>query len=58
MDAIRIESLTKKYRDLVAVDSLSLSVGRGQLLSLLGVTGKEDLKWVTGMIHTKCRAGS
>ena len=39
MDAIRIDGLTKKYRDVVAVDNLSLSVRKGELLSLLGVNG-------------------
>ena len=36
---IRIENLTKKYKDVVAVDSLSLSVSGGELFSLLGVNG-------------------
>ena len=39
MDAIRIENLTKKYKDVVAVDNLCLSVRKGELLSLLGVNG-------------------
>ena len=39
MDAIRIEDLTKKYKDVVAVDNLSLSVRKGELFSLLGVNG-------------------
>ena len=39
MDAIRIESLTKKYKEVVAVDNLSLSVHKGELFSLLGVNG-------------------
>jgi len=39
MDAIRIEGLTKKYKDVVAVDDLSLSVCEGELFSLLGVNG-------------------
>jgi ABC-2 type transport system ATP-binding protein len=39
MDAIRIEDLTKKYKDVVAVDNLSLSVQKGELFSLLGVNG-------------------
>ncbi len=39
MDAIRIEGLTKKYKDVVAVDNLSLSVRKGELFSLLGVNG-------------------
>ena len=39
MDAIRIEGLTKKYKDVVAVDNLSLSVHKGELFALLGVNG-------------------
>ena len=39
MDAIRIEGLTKKYQDVVAVDDLSLCVHKGELFSLLGVNG-------------------
>lgn len=39
MDAIVIKELTKKYKDVTAVDGLSLSVKEGELLSLLGVNG-------------------
>lgn len=39
MEAIRIEGLTKKYKDTVAVDDLSLTVEKGELLALLGVNG-------------------
>lgn len=39
MDAIKIVGLTKKYKDVVAVDNLSLTVSRGELFSLLGVNG-------------------
>ncbi len=39
MSAIVIEKLTKKYRDIVAVDGLSLCIEEGELLSLLGVNG-------------------
>ena len=39
MNAIRIEGLTKRYRDVVAVDNLSLSIEEGELFSLLGVNG-------------------
>ena len=39
MDAIRIENLTKTYKDVVAVDGLNLTVRQGELLSLLGVNG-------------------
>lgn len=39
MDAIKIENLTKKYKDVVAVDHLNLSITKGELFSLLGVNG-------------------
>ncbi len=39
MDAIKIESLSKKYNDTLAVDNLSLTVKKGELFSLLGVNG-------------------
>lgn len=39
MDAIRIENLTKRYKDVTAVDGLSLTVKQGELFSLLGVNG-------------------
>ena len=39
MYAIKTENLTKKYKDTVAVDSLTLSVEKGELFSLLGVNG-------------------
>ena len=39
MDAIRIEGLTKEYKDVVAVDNLYISVRKGELFSLLGVNG-------------------
>ncbi len=39
MHAIKIENLTKCYRDLTAVDSLSLNIEKGELFSLLGVNG-------------------
>ena len=39
MNAITIEGLTKRYRDVVAVDSLSLTIEAGELFSLLGVNG-------------------
>ena len=39
MDAIVIKELTKKYKDITAVDGLSLSIKDGELFSLLGVNG-------------------
>ena len=39
MNAIEIRNLTKKYKDVVAVDSLTLDVKEGELFSLLGING-------------------
>ena len=39
MEAIKIDSLTKRYKKIVAVDNLSLSINEGELFSLLGVNG-------------------
>lgn len=38
-EAIKTVGLTKKYKGLTAVDSLDLTVGQGELFSLLGVNG-------------------
>ncbi|NLV58477.1 MAG: ATP-binding cassette domain-containing protein [Clostridiales bacterium] len=39
MDSIVISNLTKKYKDVTAVDRLSLSIRAGEIFSLLGVNG-------------------
>ena len=39
MSAIKIEGLTKRYRNIVAVDDLHLTIEDGELFSLLGVNG-------------------
>lgn len=39
MDAIKTVGLTKKYKDLVAVNDLNLEVKQGELYSLLGING-------------------
>jgi len=39
MEAIKTIDLTKKYKDLVAVDKLNLQIEQGELFSLLGVNG-------------------
>ncbi len=39
MEAIKIEGLTKKYKDTLAVDGLTLSIEQGELFALLGVNG-------------------
>ncbi len=39
MEIIKTIDLTKRYKDLVAVDKLNLTIHRGELFSLLGVNG-------------------
>ena len=39
MNSIRINNLTKIYKDVVAVDNLNLEIKEGELFSLLGVNG-------------------
>ena len=39
MDAIKIIGLTKRYKDVTAVNNLSLTVNEGELISLLGTNG-------------------
>ena len=39
MNAIETTGLTKKYKDLIAVDRLDLNIKEGELFSLLGVNG-------------------
>ena len=39
MDAIQITNLTKKYKDITAVDSISLTIKKGEIFGLLGPNG-------------------
>ena len=39
MDAIKTTNLTKRYKDLTAVDHLNLTIHEGELFSLLGING-------------------
>ena len=52
MYAIKTENLTKKYKDITAVDRLNLEVKEGELFSLLGVNGAGKttaIKMLTGI---------
>lgn len=54
MNNIEVDSVTKRFEDLVAVDDLSISVAKGELLGLLGPNGagKSTLtKMISGMIN-------
>lgn len=53
MPAIEIKNLTKKYKDLTAVDGLNLTVEKGELLALLGVNGAgktTTVKMLSGLL--------
>ena len=39
MIAVKTEGLTKKYKDLTAVDGLNLEIQKGEIYALLGVNG-------------------
>lgn len=39
MEMIQINNLTKKYKDVVAVNNLNLKINQGELIALLGVNG-------------------
>ncbi len=39
MDAIKVEKLTKRYKNCIAVDGLDLTIQTGELFALLGVNG-------------------
>jgi len=53
--AIEIKDLTKKFKDLVAVNNLSLNVKKGEIFGLLGPNGagkSTTIKSILGLIHT------
>lgn len=39
MEAIKVENLTKRYKDVTAVDHISFSIEKGELFALLGING-------------------
>ena len=52
MQAIQTHALTKRYREITAVDALDLEIRQGELFSLLGVNGAgktTTLKLLTGL---------
>jgi ABC-type multidrug transport system ATPase subunit len=54
LNDIEVDSVTNGFEDLVAVDDLSISVAKGELLGLLGPNGagKSTLtKMISGMIN-------
>ncbi|PVX25709.1 MAG: export ABC transporter ATP-binding protein [Candidatus Bathyarchaeum sp.] len=54
MNDIEVENVTKRFEDMVAVDSISMSVAKGELFGLLGPNGagKSTLtKMMSGMLN-------
>ena len=54
MNDVEIDSVTKRFEDMVAVDNLSMSVTKGELFGLLGPNGagKSTLtKMISGMLN-------
>jgi ABC-2 type transport system ATP-binding protein len=54
LNGIEVDSVTKRFEDLIAVDDLSISVKNGELLGLLGPNGagKSTLtKMISGMLN-------
>ena len=53
MNAIEIKNLTKKYKDVTAVNSINLQIKQGELFALLGVNGAgktTTIKMLSGLI--------
>ncbi len=58
MEVIKINNLTKEYKDVVAVDNLCLTINEGEIFSLLGVNGAgktTTIKMLSGL--TKATSG-
>jgi ABC-2 type transport system ATP-binding protein len=54
LNDIEVDSVTKRFEDMVAVDNLSMSVAKGELFGLLGPNGagKSTLtKMISGMLN-------
>ncbi len=54
MNAIELKGLTKKYKDVTAVDNFSLTVREGELFALLGINGAGKTTTVK-MLSCLCR---
>jgi len=44
MDIIRVENLTKKFKDFTAVDGISFEVKKGEIFGFLGPNGAGSLQ--------------
>ena len=50
-EAVVIESLIKRYGEMVAVDGLSLRIPRGEVLGLLGPNGSGKTSFLRTLLH-------
>jgi ABC-2 type transport system ATP-binding protein len=44
-EIIRTEKISKQYRDVLAVDGVSLSVKKGEIYGFLGLNGAAAIGW-------------
>jgi ABC-2 type transport system ATP-binding protein len=54
MDIIKVENLTKKFKDIAAVDNISFSVEKGEIFAFLGPNGAgktTTIKMFTTLLH-------
>ena len=57
MTAIEMRGLTKRYRDMTAVEDFSLKIEEGELFALLGVNGagkSTTIKMLCGLVRPTC----
>ena len=61
MDAIKTDNLTKRFGDLTAVDSLNLTVAKGELFGLIGSDGAGKttiMRMLTGIMDPSAGSAS
>ena len=56
MLAIKTENLTKKYKDKVAVNSINLSINKGEIYGLLGVNAVYSRRKRCGQVYNNKNA--
>jgi len=60
-DAVRVDRLTRRFGDFVAVDAVSFAVGRGEVFGFLGPNGAgktTTIKMLTGLVRPTSGAGA
>ena len=60
MSVIALDGLTKRFGDIVAVDDLTVQLGRGRVIGLLGPNGAgktTTLRLLLGLVRPDLRLG-